>query len=668
MKRAVVDQPGLKIIFVGLLIAIFFGLLVRSQITDHKINFYLKNLVQSVQEKNKDQNLSIDFSDARLHLTDWGLPFPHLVIQNIKISSLNSECSDNQLYIERLDIPFNWLNLFKSKIDARSFVDTVRISQAEFRLNNIDKCLNNKSKISPATSETMGKLLSKAYPPVVNASEAVNIGFEQELNILFEKIKIIDKHNYNIPIILQAASARLTILKNEIIFVDAKSQMFLFKDLDRSIYQVRADLKLNYTHRDNQVMQAGIHVRGKLVDKTFDLKLDYDPTNKKILINHSMSDLSLKAVLKLFNHNDLGEQIQKQVDGVTGLALSNQGQGEYNLKKPETSFYKITNLSIASGESAATCESIDITSFKPFVYKPFKIELNQFDLEKIKTIAALSSIQKSINSYGKVSGIIQVASDGKISSQGTIHDLEFIFSNRGRQANQKIDQLNYTVSNNKVVINLLSLEGEKNNGELSVDFSPNKARIIDLILTDIKLNDSVYEIFSFNQSKKTLIQLSAHLENNALKAKIKFDQLVSTYFELKQAEATYEASLDPASQKVVSPVLDLYIKNLRLNKKQDSEESFYGILDQLEPEINVNDFYFDGVKAKYLRKDANLFEVAISANYFSKTKNEKSSVNIESQYIDATNAVFNFNWRQGSHNMASKIQADLNRFNFEIKK
>ena len=49
MRRAVIDQPGLKIIVLGLLISIFLGLILRSQITQTKINDHLKKIVHEFQ-------------------------------------------------------------------------------------------------------------------------------------------------------------------------------------------------------------------------------------------------------------------------------------------------------------------------------------------------------------------------------------------------------------------------------------------------------------------------------------------------------------------------------------------------------------------------------------------------------------------------------------------
>ena len=57
MRRAVIDQPGLKIIVLGLLVSIFFGLTLRSQITQTKINDRLKKIVQEFEQKNKSKKI-----------------------------------------------------------------------------------------------------------------------------------------------------------------------------------------------------------------------------------------------------------------------------------------------------------------------------------------------------------------------------------------------------------------------------------------------------------------------------------------------------------------------------------------------------------------------------------------------------------------------------------
>ncbi|MBC7458437.1 MAG: hypothetical protein H7235_09175, partial [Bdellovibrionaceae bacterium] len=231
MRRAVIDQPGLKTIVLGILISLFLGLSIRSQITPTKINDRIKKIVRELEQKNKNKKISIEFIEAGLFLSDWGFPFPHLYIKNIKISSTSPDCVDNQIYIESLDIPFSWINMLEAKEDQ---IDTVRTGLVELRLDNPEQCFSEVK--ANAQAESNGP--TKADVSVLSQ---VRI-----FNLYIDKLKIIDKHNFNIPVMLQTVGVKIAMDKNKLHAVDLKSQLYLFRDNESSLYKFKSDFNLNY--------------------------------------------------------------------------------------------------------------------------------------------------------------------------------------------------------------------------------------------------------------------------------------------------------------------------------------------------------------------------------------------------------------------------------------
>jgi len=257
MRRAVIDQPGLKIIVFGLLVSIFLGLTIRSQITPSKINDRLKKIVQEFEQKNKNKKISIDFAEVRLLLSDWGFPFPHLYIQNIKISSVAPGCVDNQIYIESLDIPFSWINMIEAKDDQ---IDTVRAGTVELRLDNPSQCFTE-IKTQTKSESPQASISSVAQTPKLPS--AAN---ERIFNLYVDKLKIIDKHNYNIPVMLQTVGVRITLDSNKLQSVDLKSQLYLFRDSDSSLYKFKSDFNLNYELKpDGKVISGRIFTERLLI-------------------------------------------------------------------------------------------------------------------------------------------------------------------------------------------------------------------------------------------------------------------------------------------------------------------------------------------------------------------------------------------------------------------
>lgn len=671
MRRAVIDQPGLKIIVLGLLVSIFVGLAIRSQITPNKINERLKKIVQEFEQKNKSKKISIDFAEARLMLSDWGFPFPHLYIQNIKISSTSPECLDNQVYIESLDIPFSWINLVEAKDDQ---IDTVRAGSVELRLDSPDQCFSEvkaQSKVESGSS-----VVSHRDEPAPAAT--VTTMHEHIYNIYIDKLKIIDKHNYNIPVSLQTVGIKIATNNNKVHSVDLKSQLYLFRDNESSLYKFRSDFNLNYEKKPDGQISSSALIHGKLIDKPFEINLSYVPEANKIILKHSIKDLSVKAIMSLTNKQNI--RAQNQLDGISGLSISNTGEGEYNLNTKALEFYKISNILLSSGESSISVDAITVNSVKPLKFEPFKVSMNHFDLDKIKNIPAFMSIQKSINNFGNISGTVVVKSEDDITAEGSINDLQFIFSNRGQRAYQKIDELSYKATRRSLVINKIKLEGQSTTGELKLQYTPQESHVAPQLdaqaeISNIKLNESVYNIFSFSQVKPTTISLSLSAHDRHVKSKLRFDQLASSAMEVKQLEVGYTANISSTDGRLHDSVFDLFAKNFKILRSEALDDSFYTVLEQLDNTVSIDDanrpadFYFDMLKVNYTKKDQGEVAISLSANYFSKIRNEKNNLRMLGEFTNPTRALFDIELLDhGRAIQKFSVNANLGEYSFEIKK
>jgi hypothetical protein len=672
MRRAVIDQPGLKIIFLGLLVSIFVGLALRSQMTQSKINDRLRKIIQEVETKNKGKQLNIDFSEAGLLLSDWGFPFPYLYIKNIKISSTAPECIDNQIYIESLDIPFSWFNLFESRENQ---VDTVRAGAVELRLDNPDKCFAEVKSLPPVEVENHGKSQASGEKGKMSPTVA---GPERIFNVYIEKLKIVDKYNYNIPVLLQTVGLKIGLEKNKLQSIDLKSQLYLFREFESSLYKFKSDFNLNYERNSEGPIKSSALIRGKLIDKPFEINFVYEPASEKIKINHALQDLSVKALLALTNKQNI--RAQSQLDGVSGLSISSRGEGEYSLRDKALSFYKITDVLLSSGENSISAGGITIISLKPLKFEPFKVFMHDFDLEKIKNIPAFQSIQKSVYDFGQISGIISVNSETDILAEGFIKDIQFIFSNRGQRAYQKIDELFYKATPQALVISQIKLEGQPADGEIQINYNSKAVTPLPKLqmqaeVKNVKMNESVYNIFSFNQTKPTTISLSLHTHGAQVKSKLRIDQLASEAMEIKQLELGYLAQIGATDGRLHDSVFDLSVKNLKILRSETIDDSFYAVLEYLDHTVSRDDanrptdFYFELIKASYAKKSQGEVVLSVGAHYFSRIRNEKSNLRLKSEFTNPARSVFDIELLDhGKMVQKFSVNADLGQYTFDIKK
>ena len=107
MRRAVVDQPGIRIFLLGLFISAFRGLSLKSYISPNKLRSRFDKTIQRLSP-----DVRMDFQRAQIKLSDWGWPQPYLVVENIRVTPVRPLCDDSQIYIESLTFPITWNILF----------------------------------------------------------------------------------------------------------------------------------------------------------------------------------------------------------------------------------------------------------------------------------------------------------------------------------------------------------------------------------------------------------------------------------------------------------------------------------------------------------------------------------------------------------------------------
>ncbi len=658
MKRAVVDQPGLKFVFIGLLLSVFIGLIIRSQITESKVNSYVKSVFQQLEKQNEKHSVSLEFDTARLMLSDWGFPLPHLLIKNVKISSRKTECLGNQVFIETLSVPLRWRNILRLKKD----LDMARVGSMELRLNNINRCMGLGGELLESVqTHHIDSVNSSRAPSNVDAFAAPTKYFD----LYIEKLKIIDKINYNVPVLFQTVAAKLNYSESRILAADIKSQVYLFKAVEQSLYRLRSDFSVSYV----EGQQASLKMRGKLIDKPFEINVNLDQQRRKLLLSHKITDWSVKSILGLYSQEQSQKSLIQFFESVTGFAFSNEGRGEYDLKEKKLDFYLLENLSIHSGLSRVDINQVHVTSVKPLIFKPFEVTIKEFELEKIKGIPTFKVIQKSVDNFGLLTAVLKVVDTDDISASGLVNNMSVIFSNQGQRALQKIDNVAFKTNFKDIILENIVFEGQPTMGIVKARLSPLQATAV---LSKIKLNEDVYRIFSFNKELPTQLLLKAEISPERAKTKVEIDRLSSDFVEIKNIVINYEADLSESR----SYEFEMLLKSFKVNRVATIDASLYTILDQFE-EIPPNSpavFYFENVKARYQRLHPEGVDAQLTANHISTSKNRKNTVHIKSITGGQTEVrpmearfTLDLSNREGSIKKFD-FRADLNQFIFEIIK
>jgi len=278
LKRAVVDQPGLRIVFLGLIVAAFLGLSLKSYIQPHKLR---ARFDKTIQRLNPD--VRIDFQRAQIVLSDWGWPQPYLTVENIRLTPVRPLCDDSQIYIESVTFPLTWNVLFAKNKNIRS----LRLSQVEVRVSDFKNCFQSQGNEDPY--------------------QIFNVKSSSELKqVKIDQIKFISKKLYSYPLYLQSVNLNFHYQDSLLKSFDLKGQLLALKAQDRPIFKIKSDLVMNVQNDHDEVdplkkIKAQIQIQGRLFDKKYTTDMMYYFKTKELDSVLNFEGVSLKSLYSLFN-------------------------------------------------------------------------------------------------------------------------------------------------------------------------------------------------------------------------------------------------------------------------------------------------------------------------------------------------------------------------------
>lgn len=497
MRRAVIDQPGIRICLAGLVISFFLGLALKNQISDSRIEFYLNKSVKRLQN-----DFSIDYDKARINLSKWGLPFPVLEVFHIRVSPKGMACQTSQIYVDELEVPITIPILlgFSTKVPK------IRIRDMELRLSDTDRCLQVGPPKTNATAESGAATpLAPNSPVHVKEEPQLTDVFSRntrgELSEIFvEKLKIISSKSPEQPLVLKQINIDLTYAQNRLSNIVVRSKLNAIRDSKSDIYFINANLNLMINSAGQNTADCILNIDGKLLDGDVQMFAHYVTGQPKINYEASISKVSLKAVQPLINSAFL-----RKVAGLdkvpVSISLKNSGDVILGDEPKVLSTFKRVLINVENAQIKSTAIDVVFENTKTTV-KPFDVLVDSMPMSRLKNLDMLKGKLESFESLGVLSGKLSYRDNENFKFDGILRGLEVVFSNRGRRDLQAIDEMNFHLRKSaedfSVEANSLVVGGQKMDGVLNVDhnlqFNKTSAN---LKLKGALFNSRVWEQFTF---------------------------------------------------------------------------------------------------------------------------------------------------------------------------
>jgi hypothetical protein len=594
MKRAVVDQAGLRVVTIGVVLSLFIGLIFKSQIRSAAVK---SRLQQSIIKLQKDVN--IDFESVEVRLSEWGIPRPVIEIRGVRISPLKPNCQENQIYIDNLSFPLSFNLLFsKDKV-----ISTVRVSLLEVRTKNTRFCFSkdkDKDRAVASENSVSSRVVMASSSPVTTApaqtasqataskNEALQKlrNFKSHLNeIKIDRLRLIAVDKMNTAVDFNAVQLTFKYEQEKLNELGLSGQLLAFKEADKSYYLLKSDIKFLLKVDDKISINA--ELKGLVMDRPFQFKIRNDQQNNSIQFLGELNGISLKAI----NYIVKTERPQTEVfDFLNNSSMTGYMTGEYFLTGRNYEM-GIKDIKILVGGGAAEINDINVfgkIDDKSQV-KPFDVQLSHIELTKILSHKAFDNIRPSIQNAGYISGLVQFTSADQFKVKSLIEKTGFVFSNKGDRVPQVFDSFNLhaTIDPQKLSLNVneFILDSQKIQGSLKYSHayqSGDKSLAVDL--EGHLLKPETVKLFTGVAGNPEIkLQFTSDLKNN-LKGSASIDRLNIHQLEMTKFNLEYEKNL-----LLKSEIYNLKTAAFKIKQSEEQQTNHLNVLfDQILPKPSVS--------------------------------------------------------------------------------
>lgn len=574
MRRAVIDQPGVRIILIGLALSLFFGLALRSQIAESRVQFFLNKSTDRLQK-----DFYIDYESAKVNLSRWGLPLPALVIQNIRLSPKSTLCQSSQIFVNELEVPIS----FSALIGVNKIIPRIRVKEIELRLSDVEDCVWQNSidqKESKSTATVSEDSALKASESSFKNIFSNNTRAELR-EIYIEKLKIISKKKPDQPILLKQVNFELFYFQNRLSEVQIRSKISALKDAKSDVYFLNSDLIALFKAKDKNEIEILSSINGKLLDGDVQLFSHALSTTKKISYELTLERVSVKALSPLIEDLNIfkGVSIEKIP---FSISLANNGEIYLADKTEIDSKFKNIFINIENGIVKINQLVMNYTDSELLI-KPFEMSVESLSLSKLKNIEQFKNKLDSFDSMGELSGKLEYTNKNLYTIKGNVKNIKAVFSNRGRRDLQNVEHVDIELLRRKNELKLEAsnfiINNENVNGLLyAAHNTDNLNTSAQLKISGVTLNNKIWEQFTFVEQSPRIEVLwnykKSAIETHNLKISADKILLPGVKLESLSIDISHLSSVDRSSNQ-----LNVNIKPLRLS----TDSSFFenGVVSQI---------------------------------------------------------------------------------------
>ncbi|QDK38077.1 hypothetical protein [Bdellovibrio sp. NC01] len=420
-KHLVTEQPGTRILVIGLAISFFLGYTLKSVLSPARVAARIEKAASHIHK-----DIKVSFESAQVSLADGILPRFSVVITKAQMESTQACWMAPILEIDELRLPVS----FWGVITGTSLVKKVEADNVQLTLRgNLKDCNQAEFNAENASSQPATPAPAVSLSPNEQAQKYRNA--VSELSIQNFKIVLNEYPQY--PTEFMDFAVKVKSFEPKVIEVKAKTH--LLRDELVGDYLSHANLFIEYKESPEKHVQA--HFFGNWREGHYSMIGNYTIDDHLLNVETDLKHIPLSQVLSLMQKYDL---VSKDLNGKQ-VWISALGRMTADIRKIREAPVEVKNFRVEGELGELSSEQITFTKLEPLTYKPINIDVKNMRVNRLLNFLSRNHQHKILGDLGSFSGRAEIRSENYIHLTGEHTGLEFIFSNKGQRELQVIERM-----------------------------------------------------------------------------------------------------------------------------------------------------------------------------------------------------------------------------------
>lgn len=421
-KHLVTEQPGMRVLVIGLALAFFLGYITKSMLSPQRVAAQIEKAASHIHK-----DIKVSFQGAEVSLSNGILPRFSVVITKAQMESTQACWMQPLLEIDELRLPVSlWGALTGGPLIKRVEADNV-ILTLRGQMKDCDR--------SQQQAEKEKEEKTANPPPLVSLSP--NEQAEKYKNAVNElaigSFKILLNEYPQYPTELLDFLIRVKSFEPKVIEVTAKTN--LLRDEQVGGYLSHANLFVEYKESPEPQVQS--HFFGNWREGHYSVIGNYTIADHLLNIETDLKHIPLSQVLSVLQKYNL---VSKDLNGKQ-VWVSANARMTADVQKIKTAPLEVKNFRVEGDLGELYSEQLTFTSLDPLKYRPIGIDIKKMRVDHLLNFLNRNQSHKVLGDLGSFTGHAEIRSENSIHLTGEHTGLEFIFSNKGQRELQVIERM-----------------------------------------------------------------------------------------------------------------------------------------------------------------------------------------------------------------------------------